>query len=171
MLRCPILLHRGSQVLLGYQLLTTPILSTTLFPATTLKLQLITPLKWSTTTPKRQVLHCNLRCPRLHHEGTGILHHNVPQPNTPDLHNHIWGVKVLLHSAFNFIVRGQHTKLSYVNGLSELDCLVDVILRICDVFVPITWGWKELKIGVKDSIKIYCMWSFPESDQLFFISR
>jgi hypothetical protein len=52
---CPILLHRGSQVLLCSQLLITPIfLNTFLFPAATPRLPLITPPKRSSTTPKRQ---------------------------------------------------------------------------------------------------------------------
>ncbi|EFX83487.1 hypothetical protein DAPPUDRAFT_240075 [Daphnia pulex] len=52
---CPILLHRGSQVLLCSQLLIEAIfLNTTLFPAATPRLPLITPLKRSNTTPKRR---------------------------------------------------------------------------------------------------------------------
>jgi hypothetical protein len=51
---CPILLHRGFQVLLYSQLLIALIfLSTTLFPAATPRLPLITPPKRSNTTPKR----------------------------------------------------------------------------------------------------------------------
>ncbi|XP_046444625.1 uncharacterized protein LOC124194462 [Daphnia pulex] len=52
---CPILLHRGFQVLLYSQLLIAPIfLNTILFPAATPRLPLITPPKRSNTTPKRQ---------------------------------------------------------------------------------------------------------------------
>jgi hypothetical protein len=51
---CPILLHRGFQVLLYSQLLIAPIfLNTILFPAATSRLPLITPPKRSNTTPKR----------------------------------------------------------------------------------------------------------------------
>ncbi len=52
---CPILLHRCSQVLFCSQLLIAPIfLNSTLFPAAKPRLPLITPPKWSNTTPKRQ---------------------------------------------------------------------------------------------------------------------
>ncbi|EFX77716.1 hypothetical protein DAPPUDRAFT_105916 [Daphnia pulex] len=60
---CPNLLHRGSQVLLCSQLLMAPIfLNTTLFPAATPKLSLITPQKRSSTTPKRQIWRSPVGC-------------------------------------------------------------------------------------------------------------
>jgi hypothetical protein len=65
----------GSQVLLCPQLLTTPmLLSTTLFPETSPRLQLITPPKRLNTTPKR---------PRT----------TLPRCTQPQVHN--WGGKVL----------------------------------------------------------------------------